>query len=563
MVMKKIYYKTWIFMLMLLVISCGKEDYITENPITKPGGNTFTFNIFIPGEQIISTRGEAIESGLIDNLYILVFDQNGTFLTRAQATPTADPGKYKTLLSFTDPDTPQDKKKRIIHFVCNYNWSGFSDVHAIGKHENEIIGSLSVSGGKIAYWQRLELPDGIDANTFSDTIELLRNRAKISVINNSSLALANTRFALGDFYDYGTIAPFNTSTLTFEEGSVCESPQGALQTALDSDFVETGENGSYGQSILCYERNNSTSKTPMYIIVKGKYAADQEDTYYKIDIINDGEEELYDITRNYHYIIDIQEVVTSGHQTLQEAINSPASNNLLYSVLLEDYAAISDGRAALRVETTTKTLVESDKEFTISFSYIPDITTGIEDNSLVTIELQQDPTLPVVVSSSQILTTTDNAYYTAKTVSSLPEYGTYTARLVFIAKHDNITLRRTVSLRFRQPSVFEAVSTNPARIPAAAEEEVDLHLTIPSNIRSALFPIEIFITTLSLTPNLAYNGQDKLTLDYSKPGVYRYKYIVRDSGDYTLHFRTTGTATNEILKIESELFNTSEVPLKN
>ena len=111
--------------------------------------------------------------------------------------------------------------------------------------------------------------------------------------------------------------------------------------------------------------------------------------------------------------------------------------------------------------------------------------------------------------------------------------------------------------------MFEDVSISPTRIPTAAEEEVDLHLVIPSNIRSALFPIEIFITTLSLTPNLAYNDQDKLTLDYTKPGVYRYRYVVRDSGDYTLHFRTTGAATNEVLKIESELFNTSEVPLKN
>lgn len=529
----------------------------------------FTFGVYIPEEKVISTRGEAIQPGMIENLHVLVFDAEGAFLTRAQAIPTANPGKYNVLLSHTDPETPQEEKKRILHFICNYDWTEFSDVRNIGKSENEVVGSLSVTRETTAYWQRMELTNGITGNAFPSTIELIRNVAKISVNNNSILNrldshISDATFALGDYYDYGTIAPFNTTSLAFEEGTVCESPHGTVQPATEQGFVQTGGAGNTVEPVLCYERRNSISDTPMYIILKGKYSKDGQYYYYKVDIINEGQEVLYDIIRNKHYVISIQRVTGPGHVSLQEAVDSPASNNLLYSVLLQDYTAISDGYSALKVEMTSKTMVDGDKEFTIGFSYIPDITVGTENNDLVTIELEQDETSQVVLTSSQEVTTTaGGAHYKARTVDVVPEYNINTARLVFKATYNGVTLRRVVTLRFRKPSEFEQVYVSPSIIPKAVGEVVDLHFTIPSNIRSSLFPLEVFITTLSLTPNLDYNDQDKLTIDYSKPGVYRYKYIVKDTGDYTLHFKTTSTTTNETLKMESELFAMKEVVLKN
>ncbi|NDV81651.1 hypothetical protein [Bacteroides sp. 51] len=557
-----------VFVFAFLVVSCTKDDSMT-NPVTPADSRAFTFDVYIPQEQTIATRGETIQPGMIDNLYVLVFDANGTFLTRAQATAAAEPGKYNVLLSQTDPDAPQEERKRIIHFVCNYNWSGFSDVHHVGKHENEVVAGLSVTGGTIAYWQRVELANGIVQHAFPATIELLRNVAKISVLDNSIYNptmpyLSETQFVLGDYYDYGTIAPFNTGSLTFEEGAVCESPYATSQAVSESSFVKAGGGMYSGETILCYERKNSHSKTPMYIIIKGKYSGDQKYYYYKIDVIDEGKEELFDITRNYHYIIDIQEISGPGKPSLQEAVNSPASNNLLYSVLLEDYTAISDGYSALKVEMTSTTIVRPNKEFSISFSYVPDISSGIEDNGLVTIELQQDPLALVVDPASQVIDrTAGEAKYTAKTVAVVPEYDVYTAKVILKATYNGVTLRRVVSLRFRQPSEFEQVYVSPSGIPASAGEEVELHFTIPSDIRSSLFPLEVFITTLSLTPNLAYNDEDRLTLDYSVPGVYRYKYIVRDAEDYILHFKTTSTTTNETLRIESELFAAKEIVLKN
>ncbi|NDV59336.1 hypothetical protein [Bacteroides sp. 519] len=547
-----------LFTLLLAITGC---EEIPESP--SPAGTcTLSFNIDIPTEEVINTR-EVIQTGTITNLYVLVFDPDGHFLTRAQAIPTATPGKYTVQLSPTDTELPQDERKRIIHFVCNYDWSAFSDVRNIGKHENEVITGLSVTNGKTAYWQRVELVDGIVQNAFPNTIGLLCNMAKISVINNSKSSssypeLTNAQFALGDYYDYGTVAPFHTTSFAFVEGAVCESPKGSLQTILESDFVETG------QPIHCYERHNVTSNTPLYIILKGKYDTDTEYSYYKIDIIDEGEEELYNITRNYHYIIEVTEIAGPGLKTLHEAINSPASNNLLYSVLLQDYTAISDGYAALKVETTMKTIVQPNQEFTISFSYVPNIATDTENNTMVHIELEQDDNAPVVNLLSQVITTTPGqAHYKATTVGTVPQYEIYTARLVFTATQNGRKLRRTVLLRFRQPSVFEDVHVTPTAIPAVNNKEVELRFTIPTNINSKLFPMEMFVTTLSLTPNLDYTNQDKLSFDYNKPGAFRYKYIVRNAGEHVVHFRTTGSTTNEVLELESELFTTARVTLAN
>ncbi|NDV66881.1 hypothetical protein D0T60_16810 [Bacteroides sp. 224] len=565
--MQKIGYKIWIITLAFLAVSCAKDDSIIELSADKP--DVFTFKIHIPEEQIINSRAEVIQPGVIDNLYLLVFDAEGTFLTRIQATPTKDLDKYSVLLPPTASNASAEERKRIIHFICNYNWADFSDVQSIGKHENELVSILSVTNTKVAYWQRMELANGITQNAFPATIELLRNVAKISVIDNSIYNetkpfLAETQFALGDYYNYGTVAPFNTTSLAFEENVVCESPYSTPQMVSESAFVRAGEGLYAGDAILCYERKNSLSKTPMYIIVKGKYSMDQQVYYYKIDIVDEEKGVLFDITRNSHYIIDIQEVESPGYSTLQEAVNSPASNNLLYSVLLDDYTAISDGHSALRVEMTSKTIVEPNKEFSIYFSYMPDITTENENNSFVSIELQQDPTMPVIDPASQIITReAGKACYTAKTVATVPEYEIYTARVVLKATYNNSALRRTVTIMFRQPSEFEQMHISPVNIPASVGADVDLHFTIPSNVRSSLFPMEIFITTFTLTPNLAYNDQDKLTLDYSKPGLYRYKFIARDTGDYTLHFKTTSVKTSEALLIESELFATAQLDLKN
>lgn len=552
--------------LCITIINCSKEE-ITET--NYPDDNTINFNIRIDDEKIINTKSYDFRLNTINNLHVLVFDQNGFFLSRTQATPGSNPGNYTIQLTNTDPGLPEEKRKRIIHFICNYDWSDFSDVKNQGKHESELIAPLSAARGVVAYWQRIELENGVSESEFPNEVSLLRNVSKISVINNSGQSIENKEltdisFGIYNYTDHGTVAPFNTITFTFDETSVVESPFASTQTTDENNFLNAGLDDLLAESFICYERKNSTASNPLYVIIKGKYNNDATYTYYKIDIIPEGEEQLYDIQRNYHYILKITEVSGEGVSTLQEAINGPASNNLLYSVVLEDYTSISDGRSALNIETTEIIFAQASKAFSISYSYIPDIATGTENNSYVTFTLEQDLAKPVVdVNSIQIDRTSKKATYSARTVNTVPEYDIHNARLILTAKNNGITLRRVVKLRFRKPFTFSGVSVSPQKIPAVINKPVDINFTIPDNIPESMLPVEIFIRTKTLSPNLNLSFDNKLTLDYGVPGIYRYRYIATKPGKHTIHFLTTSTVTKETLIIESDLFNSTSVNLAN
>ncbi len=555
-----------LLLLCITLINCSKEE-ITET--NYPGDNTISFNICIDDEKIVNTKSSNPRLNTINNLHMLVFDQNGSFLSRTQATPGSNPETYTIQLTHTDPELPQEKRKRIIHFICNYDWSDFSDVKNQGKHESELVAPLSTTKGNVAYWQRTELENGISESDFPNEITLLRNVSKISVINNSdqsieNQALTDISFGIYNYADYGTVAPFNKTSFTFDETSVVESPFASLQTIDENNFMKAGLVNKPGESFICYERKNSTASTPLHVIIKGKYDTDLTYTYYKIDIIPEGQEELYDIQRNCHYILNITEVSGEGAETLQEAINGPASNNILYSVVLEKYTSISDGTSALNIETTEKTFVQASKEFSISYSYIPDLVAGTEDNSYVTFSLEQDSAKPVVdVSSVQIDRTSKKATYSARTVNNVPEYDIHNARLILTAVNNGITLRRVVKLRFRKPFSLSNVSVVPQQIPTVIDQPVEISFSIPENIPESMFPLKVFIRTKTLSPNLNPSFDDKLTLDYGAPGVYRYCYIATQPGNYTTHFLTTSTVTNEILIVESDLFSPVSVNLTN
>ena len=139
-----------------------------------------------------------------------MFDENDIFITRKQATlsnQTNTGGDFTVTL-------PYSTKKRILHFVCNYDWSSFNDASAAGANEATVVGMMSTTDiGQPAFWSRREVTGGFDNSTFANPnqVVLLRNQAKNSLINEC------TRFTLTGFTIHnrpssGTVAPFNTGT---------------------------------------------------------------------------------------------------------------------------------------------------------------------------------------------------------------------------------------------------------------------------------------------------------------------------------------------------------------
>lgn len=560
--MKATSYFLYLLMFILLAVGCSTEE--PDLPESTKDWCVVNFNTIGADEYIVESRGTPIAEGQIESLYLLVFDQNGNFLSRTQAVRNGSPGSYHVRFRSTDQRLPAIERKRIVHFIANHDWASFSDAASLGKNEAEIVPLLSVSGKKVAYWQRVVLPDGITENAFPATIELIRNVAAISV-NDSSAGgdgtnpyLVETTFAIGSYLDRGTVAPFSRTSLAFEEGALNEPLSANVQQIKESDFIEAGSGFYWASPIYCYERKNIGSKDPLYIIIKGRYSFSPDFTYYKIDLVEHNTDHLYDVIRNCHYKVKITNVTGLGRATLQEAMNSAASNNLLYSVVLEDYTCITDGISVLNVERTFKTLTEDDKEFRIGFSYLPDGVT--ENNAGVNIELEQSNIASEqVISSFSVVRNAGNAYILARTNPTVPPHSINTARFIVATNRGGVVLRRVIKLQLRAAAQFGKFTISPNPIPMVVGTEVDISFTIPNTIMEQYYPIPVYITTNHLTPNLD-NGKDAdLSLDYGVPGKFRYKYMVAEPGRHTVHFKTTLSVFAEEVVVESELFATKKM----
>lgn len=94
--------------------------------------------------------------------------------------------------------------------------------------------------------------------------------------------------------------------------------------------------------------------------MKGQLLGKREG-YYKIDLVkldpSTGETSYYDVIRNFHYRVIVNNVANEGYATAEEAARNPAGNNLFASVELADYPSVSDGTNTLDVELLGATFV--------------------------------------------------------------------------------------------------------------------------------------------------------------------------------------------------------------
>ncbi len=527
-----------------LLYSCSNEEFFDRAPA--PEGQAVSFTVDIPGASGVTKA--AITAGMISNMSVLVFDQNGAFLSRSKATLKTGQNVYEALL-------PTSSSKRILHIVCNYDWTTFSDVASLGKGEAELIPSLSVGSGTVAYWQRVELPTGIVASSLGTTITLLRNIAQVSVVNltTGTIRITNLSFALGDVLDRGTVSPFVPSSGTpFAEGGLTESPAGVYKTIAEANFVAAGT------AVNVYERRNTGAARPAYVIIKGYYqsggtANTTVPSYYKLDLADPNAETLLNLQRNVQYTLNVNTVANAGYATLAEAMHAPASNNVASSVLMQQFTSVSNGTSQLNIETSSRLFVKAGQSFSIKYSYIPDAGTGVVNNTGVTFSLTQEGVKPVVTGT---LTNTPGTGTISGTTAALPPItDVYTATITINAG----TLQRKITLRLHQPYDLSNIYSTPTKVANATDQPLDLHFTIPSSLAESDFPMPIYITTQKLSPNLDAGGTP-LSLSFTG-GQYRYVYMAEGPGEQVAYFTTNSASSDEQITIGGDYFRNATYAL--
>lgn len=516
--MKKIVYA----LLGLLLTGCMK-DIPDFQDADKSGKVKVEFTVEIPEAEPIASR--AINENLIANLHLLVFDENGRFISRHQATLSGN--NYTVTL-------PQSSNKRTVHFIANYTWNGFNDAASVNKDEGELIAPLQSSD--LIFWQRVVLNGGINATAFSaQPVALIRNMAKFSLENRAILTFTNAKFALFNTASAGSVAPFNTANAAFEP--VVTEPAGATFTGA----------GTFGPGdVYTFERKNSTVTTnPTYVIIQGTYAG--VTCYYKIDII-DSSKNMYDIQRNVWFKIIIEGVTLPGYLTLEAAKSSPASNNISASVLLQSYPTISDGAFVLSVDKTAVSFTSNGQTLRANATY--KTVAGISMNSLITVTLVQDANFPVVNGAVTYDTATGNL---TAAINNVPANGV--ARTATI-KIEAGVLSRTIRLLLHAPFTFTNISMTPSVVSNVLEAPTTLKFTVPAEA-AYLLPFNCFITSAYLTPNFG-----NIEVIY-EDGVYRYKWKVTAVGEQTINFKTNTNNAAETVFIDADLFQRGQVAYLN
>jgi hypothetical protein len=434
---------------------------------------------------------------------------------------------------------------------------------------------MSTTGGTVAYWQRVLLPGGIVGTPGSTIaipgpVHLLRNVAQVALVNNTAdntLSLTDVSFAVGNYFDRGSVAPYNTVSAAFGTGDPdADTPaadfiteaRGGVPTAMtEADLAPVGT------AIDIYERRNSTAPQQTFVIIRGKFVDEsvvsENFSYYKIDIVDPEATALLDLRRNFRYIVRLNSVTHAGYSTLAGAVMNAAANNINAAVSVSEYTAISDGDDVLRVEASSFVYVRPGQSVAIHYSYIDGVTSATV-NTGVDISLTQDDTQPVVA-----LGTFDWQFASYEwspgrmgapitfTTAALPLGVDPYRASIRIAKGN---LSRVVQLQLRQAMDFVGPRTTPADGVAGNTigSPVGIHFTMPGNISASVFPIPIYITTKRFAPDPELN---QLSVDVSD-GNFRYVYYagyMADGGEHTIWLVSNSPNTNETVLLSSPMFN--------
>lgn len=506
----------------LLLSGCTVEEEIIDEG--REGANVAVrFTVDIPEPTAPETR--AINENQIDNIYLLVFDESGRFLSRTQASLNGT--------AFTATLT-QSSSKRIVHFIANYDWSGFSDAAALTKDEGEVVGSLKTTA--LVFWQRSVLTNGISAGVFaSQPISLIRNMAKFT-LSNTAVGLTNVTFAVFNKASIGSVAPFNDNTNLFDPAAITE-PAGVTFTGTDAMGVDP----VYG-----FERKNSTATTnPTYVIIQGTFNGLVN--YYKIDLV-DASHNVYDIKRNTWFQILVQSVTLAGYATLAQAQSSPASNNIAASVLIQSYPSISDGAFTLSVDRTTISFTTNGQTLNATANY--KTVGGVSQNNLLTVTLVQDPVNPVI--NGGVSYNAATGALTAN-INNVPANGAANMATIKLAAGN---LSRTIQLMLHAPFQFDKISITPSVLVNAVGTAAMLKFTIPPEALY-LLPFDTYITSAYLTPTF---GNIEVI---HEGGLYKYKWKVTVVGEQSISFNTNTATAAETVFIEANLFNRGQVSYTN
>jgi len=640
---------------LLALVGCSEQIDLDDATLRqsaemegKPVTVEFTVNMPYAETTRSSKMCEApIGDDRIETLYAIVFDENGLFLESVECqhgsvedpkdppyTPEEETGYYKTPFHVV---LHASSKPRAVHLVANYVPQNLSV-----NGESAIFDNMEVSNSTGAYWQRVYLDKGIKLSETDETlasdetldyfrnIPLVRNFLKVNIANS-----ATEHFTLTGYYVFhrpsnGTVAAYNPnatidssdplsnsfavyynmdeyktpSTKSYSDLAEVQQYWGNEPDEIyyidDPDYLQDGSTDaafpfeSPDDPIFMYERNISkTTKSPSFIIFKGIYGEDTEETYYKADFvypdtIEEGEvatatNTYYHLLRNFNYTLKISKVESSGRKTIYDAVNGQAMNNFSVTSETKELTNIGSENARLFVTFTDElfTATEAGTKITLGYkhlSYTKDGSTGSVDNKVKGKDATDSDTAYVAITgttngkvlddnypytltdsyTSGIITDdTDGYRYLTLTLGEPPTSGILKQTITITS---STGLTREVTLEYSRPLTLSATKT-------VSSDDVEVDFTIPAGLSERRFPLEFKIasSTKNIYPDVTHADFEEMPVSvgsiddesgtttygdfyYTRTITYEeYKAAANKNGSKTFacYFKKTDTSASE------------------
>ncbi len=557
--MKKIY--TYISMLMLLLATACQQDELVSSPTLQP--DEYQFTVTIP-EPVVASRalGDQPQDVMQMPMRVLVFDENGFFIANQVATVNSfegNQGTYTVNLPKSDADVS-------LHFVLGDVTFG---TYSPAANAVSIFSNLTVKDGVDAYWGHLTVKDGITKNTKLETVKLVRNFAKISVTKgegrNEDFTLLG--YALVNETNEGTVAPYTGSGFATFEGL----------DGADDVYATFRENNERYPGVTCgeidesapvadeftlepkyvYERNQDDSDAPVYILVKADFNG--ATCYYKLDIVSSdattGVTSYLNLYRNFAYRVIIGNVESKGYDSIEEAMNAAASNNISASVEVSEVNRIEDnvGRE-LSVDKLHIMLVSTD-EYTLNYNYtiggkpandhvkaVPvdgDDEGGYNHEAVREIRCNEDGTITIIPAD--------------------PLPASMQTQEFIVISDEGLSRRVTVNVR----TPFEFTSSCIPLIDAEAGTPQTVTLQLPENLPQSVFPLEFYIEPIKKTiyPDVEKNRlpvrlHENSSFDYVAT-ITQAQYEANRTFEF--HFLSNVAESATQIKVSSDLFAEHEL----
>ena len=522
--MKKIIYI--LFAALLGAVSCnviGPEVSLPQ----EDGKVTIMMHVNFP-EVLVNTKATTMaETPNIDNIYVAVFGGNHYLNEYVKAVPcdanSVKQGGYGTFDSETGEyvlDNNTDfwfqvtlsatTSKRYVHVFANGPESiDFDD-------EEVIMKTLTTTDPVGSYWTYLVLPHGTasiaddgkpsplpEAETLFRNLKLIRNFARIKLD-----VAENVNFELTGYQVYNT--PTHGSVAVWSEnaaGTVDEGNDGyfrdyytkSMAELLSSytPFMPNDEMNSdrptptttYNDSNdkFVFERPDAQTNRP-YIIMQGKFGNDENDTFYRLELV-DPDGNYLPIYRNHEYLIHLNAVAKRGAADPTQAKASNA--NVSSATGTENLSDLSNGISRIYVQWLDQAYMESGTK-TFQYMYLPDASDP-SSTAEATLEIRQGAGAAISGQTAAEAFTTSGpdsqGWYTVTFTTTEPGNTEKITKFRVTGQKDDQKLYRDITVRVlnHQPWGTPGVTTSGSEV----NSTVDVTFTLPTTLPPSLFPLEI------------------------------------------------------------------------